>query len=150
MSISGILSNSLVSQNSQNWQARAQKVHTEFQQVGQDLQAGNLSKAQSDFKLLSKNLPGGLQINQSLSQAYSALRWSRHSHRYPEVGSQGATPYTDSTLSQMFGSLGSALQAGNLSAAQAAYSTLQQDLEQLGWTAATTSQSIAGTVNIMT
>lgn len=149
MSISGISSNSLVSQSSQNWQTGAHKVRSEFQQLGQDLQTGNLSKAQSDFKALSQNLPASLQPNGSLSQACSTLRWRHHPHPYSEAGSQDSTSSTNSTLSQLFGSLGSALQAGNLSAAQTAYSTLQQDLQQLGLNAATTAQSSAGTVNIM-
>ena len=148
MSISGILSNIHVSQSQQNWGTRAQKVHTEFQQLGQDLQAGNLSRAQSDFNVLSQNLPNSVQSNISLSQAYGALR-SHHQHHAAGVGSQSNTPFTGGTWSQMFANLGSSLQAGNLSAAQAAYSTLQQDLQQLGWGAATASQSVGGMVNIV-
>jgi hypothetical protein len=52
-------------------------------------------------------------------------------------------------LSQLFSSLGSALTAGNLSAAQTAYSTLEQGLQQLGLSAGTTAQSMAATVSFL-
>ncbi|MGD1104276.1 MAG: hypothetical protein ABSA59_19675 [Terriglobia bacterium] len=159
----------------QTWQARAQKIQSEFQRLGQDLQAGNLSQAQSDFSTLSQNLSGPLQSNTTLAQAFSALGsalqsgnvsaaqqayaifqqdiqqadQSHHHHHHAGGSSQTTNSSTSSTLSQLFSSLGSALQAGNLSAAQTAYSTLQQDLQQLGWSSGTTSQSTAGTVSLL-
>jgi hypothetical protein len=39
---------------------------------------------------------------------------------------------TNSSISQAFGALGTALESGNLAAAQRAYSTLQQDVQQTG------------------
>jgi hypothetical protein len=148
MSVSGISLSSYLNQNSQIWQTKAQKIYTEFQQLGRDLQAGKLSQAQTDFSAMSQDLPGAVQSNNSLSPAFSALRSAHHHYHLVEVGSQGATSSTGSALSQLLSSLGSALQAGNLSAAQAAYSTLQQDLEQLGRTAGTAPQSTAGALNI--
>ena len=184
MSVSSIPSSSSLSQSWQNWQAKAQTIKTEFQQLGQDLQAGNLSQAQSVFSALSQNLPASLQSsssvslqsNSSLSQAFSALGSAlqsgslsaaqqayttmqqdvqqagqvlhHHHHHQTVSGSQSTTSSTGSTVSQLFSSLGSDLQTGNLSAAQTAYSTLQQDLAQFGGTAGTASQW-AGTLNII-
>jgi hypothetical protein len=159
----------------QTWQAKAQKIQSEFQQLGQDLQAGNLSQAQSDFSTLSQNVSGPLQSNSALAQAFSALgsalqsgnvsaaqqaytilqqdvqqagQGHHHHHHHGGSSSQTTNSSAGSTLSQLFSSLGSALTAGNLSAAQTAYSTLEQDLAGLGWSSGTTSQSVAGAVSI--
>ena len=151
MSVSGVSSSSSLSQSMQTWQAKAQKIQSEFQQLGQDLQAGNLSQAQSDFSTLSQNVSGPLQSNSALAQAFSALgsalqsgnvsaaqqayttlqqdvqqagQGHHHHHHHGGSSSQTTNSSTGSTLSQLFSSLGSALQSGNLSAAQTAYSTL--------------------------
>ena len=147
MSVSGVLASNTLSQAWQNWQA--QKVQSEFQQFGRDLQAGNLSQAQSDFSVLSQNVASRLQSSNSLSQALSFLRLAHHAHNHAGVGSQGSTSSTQSTMLQQFSSLGSALQAGNLAAAQAAYATIQQDLEQIGWSAGTASASTSSPVSIL-
>jgi len=149
MSVSGVSASNTLSQAWQNWQAQAQKVQSEFQQLGRDLQAGNLSQAQSDFSVLSQNVASRLQSNNSLSQALSSLRLAHHAHNHAGVGSQGSTSSTQSTMLQQFSSLGSALQAGNLAAAQAAYATIQQDLEQIGWSAGTASASTSSPVSIL-
>src|SRR5208337_3737296 len=172
MSVSGVSSSSSLSQSMQTWQAKAQKIQSEFQQLGQDLQAGKLSQAQSDFSTLSQNMSGPLQSNSALAQAFSALGSALQSgslaaaqqayktfhldvqqagqghHHQAGSSSETTNSSTGGTLAQLFNSLGSALQSGNLSAAQTAYSTLSQDLQQLGWSAGTPSPSTAGTVSM--
>jgi len=174
MSISGISSSSPLSQSVLSWQATAQRIQSEFQQLGQDLQAGNLTQAQSDFSTLSQNISGPLQSNSTLAQAFSALGSAlqsgnlsaaqqaytalqqdvqqagqgHHHHHHAGGSSQTTSSSTGSTLSQLFSTLGSALTAGNLSAAQTAYATLQQGLQQFGWSAGTTLQATGGTVSI--
>lgn len=98
MSISGILSSSL--SHYQLGAARTPYQQT-FQQLGQDLQSGNLSAAQSDLATLQKAI------------------------------SQPATtsPTTSDPVTQAFHQLATDLQSGNLSAAQKDFSTLQQDLQ---------------------
>jgi len=104
MSISGI---SASNSNPYQLNAASNPYQQELQQLGQALQSGNLSSAQSDFA--------------SLQAAFS----------------QSATPTTSSTstasasnpVAQAFTQLGSDLQSGNLSAAQKDYSTVQQDLQ---------------------
>jgi hypothetical protein len=44
-----------------NPQISFQQKQNEFKQLGQDLQAGNLSQAQQDFATLTQNAPGGAQ-----------------------------------------------------------------------------------------
>lgn len=71
MSIVGILSSNLFAagaahlsgntQNSGSDPSQFQQIKTEFQQLGQDLQAGNLTQAQQDYTTLSQNLPSSSQ-----------------------------------------------------------------------------------------
>ncbi|HKM47059.1 MAG TPA: hypothetical protein VJX69_05705 [Terriglobales bacterium] len=84
----------------------------DFQQLGKDLQSGNLSSAQSDFAILQ----------QAFSQPSTAS------------GTAVATTFTatSSPITQAFNQLSSDLQSGNLTAAQKDYSTLQQDLQSPG------------------
>jgi len=178
VSISGISSNSPLNLSLQSWQAKAQQVKSEFQQLGKDIQAGNISQAQSDFSTLSQNLPGSVQSNSSLSQSFSALgsalqsgnvstaqqdyatlqqaiqqssqgQQQHHHHHHTGNSSQSSNSSTQSTWAQLFGSIGSDLQSGNLSAAQTAYSTLSQELSGLGWSAGSTSGTAVGTVSLL-
>ena len=177
MSISGISASNSLSQSVQSWQTRAQKIQTEFQQIGQDLQSGNLTQARSDFNALSQNLPSSLtQGNSALSQAFSSLgtalqsgdaaaaqkaystlqtdlqqvgQGQHHHHHHGGGGSQNSNSSTGSTLSQLFSTLGSALTAGNLSAAQTAYSTLTQAFKSSGWNSGATSQSPVGALSLL-
>jgi len=86
----------------------------DLQQLGQDLQSGNLSSAQSDFA--------------TLQQAFSQPSTTS--------GTAVATTSTatSSPITQAFNQLASDLQSGNLTAAQKDYSTLQQDLQSQGGT----------------
>jgi outer membrane protein assembly factor BamD (BamD/ComL family) len=73
MSIAGIAS-SLLSQIGNRQNNQRSQIQTEFQQLAQDLKAGNLSQAQSDFAALQQNAPTAqANSNSPLSQAFSAL-----------------------------------------------------------------------------
>ncbi len=175
MSVAGIMSSGLLSQTWQSLHGKTQNFQSELQQLGQDLQTGNLSQAQTDYSALTQTVSGSKQSNSALSQAFGSLGSALQSgnlsaaqqayatvqqdvvqasqshpmhHHHWGSSSQSATSSTDSTVSQLLSSLGVALQGGNISAAQAAYSTLQSDLQTLGWNAATGSSSVAGSVNI--
>ena len=99
MSVSGISSSSLF--NTSGVQSLFQQFQQTFQQLGQDLQSGNLSAAQSDFATLQN------------------------------LGSQNstATSQSNSPIAQAFSQLAKDLQSGNLSAAQQDFSTIQQDFQ---------------------
>jgi outer membrane protein assembly factor BamD (BamD/ComL family) len=102
MSIAGILSSSLFSFNSQAVTSPQQQFQKKFQQLGQDLQSGNLSAAQSDFATLQENSPSA---------------------------SATASTSTSNPIAQAFSQLGKDLQSGNLSAAQQDFSNIQQDVQ---------------------
>ena len=82
-----------------------QQIQQDFKKLGQDLQSGNLSAAQSDFATLQ----------QAMSPASSTSTTST---------SQSSNP-----IAQAFNQLAQDLQAGNLTAAQNDYSTIQQDFQ---------------------
>jgi hypothetical protein len=154
MSVSGILSSAAFGIGAQLLQSRMQKVKSEFQQLGTDLQYGNLSAAQADFATLqqlksqgSSNSstqganPAAQDFNQlatdlkagnttAAQQDFTNLQKDlqtqpptiRHHHHHSSSG--------DNQIGQMISQLSQALQSGNLSTAQKAYATLQQDLQQ--------------------
>src|SRR6266851_754875 len=116
MSIIGILSSNLFTaggahnaQSSQNNPSKFQQIKTEFHQLGQDLQSGNLAQAQSDFAALSQDLTGASQISTSSTNSATAT----------------------STVGQAFTQLGQDLQSGNLQGAQQDFTSLQHDLQQI-------------------
>jgi len=104
MSVLGIASSSIFQfLNARSAHSDFQNFKKEFQQLGQDLQSGNLSQAQADFAALQ---PNNVQAVASSAQT-------------------NASP-----IATAFQQLSSDLQSGNLSAAQQDYSTIQQDMQQ--------------------
>jgi outer membrane protein assembly factor BamD (BamD/ComL family) len=122
MSLTGILAGGLLnllgSQSAQSSNATNQSgpstAQAEFQQLGQDLQSGNLSAARQDFATIEQN------VRQRTSQII------HHHHHFSGAASQSSST---NSLAQEFGTLGQDLQSGNLSAAQSAFSQLQQSLQ---------------------
>jgi outer membrane protein assembly factor BamD (BamD/ComL family) len=173
MSVSGISSSSLFNYENQNVQNKTQQMQQEFQQLGKDLQSGNLSAAQSDFATLQQLQPqtsstssaqSGNPIAQEFNQLatdlksgnlsavqqdYSAIqqdvqsRGAQGHHHHHSSGGSGA-----SEISQLMSQLGQALQSGNLSTAQQAYNSLLQDFQQSsGATSPSSSQSSSASVS---
>ena len=161
MSVSGI---SISLFNTQTTQNNIQKAQQEFQQLGKDLQSGNLSAAQTDFATL-QNLAApsssttASQSNSPIAQAFAQLGKDLQSGNlsaaqqdfttiqqdFQNQVSQSQTQPThghhhhhggggsdSSAISQLFDQLGQALQSGNLSSAQQAYTSLTQQLQQSG------------------
>jgi hypothetical protein len=151
MSMSGISASSALTQSMQAWQAQAQKVQSEFQKVGQDLQAGNLGQAKTDYTTLSQNLPAAAQSNGPLTQAFGALGAALQSgnltaaqsaystvqqdveqaadslqHNRPTRGPQRANPRPANLQTQLTGNSTLGTPAANSSLSQIAGSTLSQ------------------------
>jgi hypothetical protein len=85
--------------------------------LGQDLQSGNLSAAQSDFTTVQNDL------QQATNQAPPPP---------PPPPSNTRTSTSTNSILKELNALGDALSSSDLTSAQTAYSTLQQDLLQLG------------------
>jgi outer membrane protein assembly factor BamD (BamD/ComL family) len=157
MSVAGISSSNLFDFNSQSVQNRKQQ----FQQLGQDLQSGNLSAAQSDFTTLqqsgpqisasssnqntspiaedfkqlssdlqSGNISAAQQDYAKIQQDFQSEAAGKHAHHHHQGGGSGG----GSAISQLLQELGQDLQSGNLTSAQQAYGTLQQDFQQFAQT----------------
>lgn len=180
MSVSGVSSSNLY--DTESVQNNFQKAQQEFQQLGQDLQSGNLSAAQSDFATLQNLLPQSSstssQNTSPIAQAFSQLAKDLQSGNLSAAQQDFTTIQQDfqnqasqtqsqtqttqghhhhhgggesSDLNQLFDQLGTALQSGNLSAAQQAFNSLQQQFQQSAQTSAPTaelSQSSANGVSV--
>lgn len=171
MTVVGIASSILSQIDSFASHNKPKQLNQGFQRIGQDLQSGNLSQAQSDFASLQQLLPGAQQnsavastsgaqggnplatavsqlakdlqsgnvnaaqsdlatVQQDLQQA-SQQRAAQAHHHHHHGGSGESSQQND--MSTLFNQLGRSLQSGNLSAAQQAYSSLQQDFLQSGF-----------------
>ena len=169
MSIASIASSTLMHHVGQYAQGVRTKWQQGLQQLGQDLQAGNMSAAQSDFTALQqltsrssstasnqsgssvaqdvtqlgKDLQAGdtsaaqqdyVHLQQDVSATAGGARIHHHHHHSASSSDSGA-------FSQLLQQLGQALQSGNLTAAQQAYTSLQQQLQLLGQSSTQSSQT---------
>lgn len=131
MSIIGILSSNLFSgaanrfQGTQGTQGAAPKfeqIKEQFQQLGQDLQSGNVAKAQADYATLSSEFPGASQAGTTAGSTMGTT-----------TAATATTTTTGATsLTQEFAQLGQDLQSRNLQAAQQDDTNLQQTAQQNG------------------
>ncbi len=179
MSVAGILSSAAFNVSAQLYQNRTQKSKQEFQQLGQDLQSGNLSAAQADFATLQKMQPQppttpSPQSSNSISQDFNQLSTDlkagnttaaqqdftklqqdfqsqgtqTHHHHHHHGGGESSSSSSNSDISQLFGQLGTALQSGNLSVAQQAYSTMLQNFQQYAQTNPLPGQTTSSGVSV--
>jgi outer membrane protein assembly factor BamD (BamD/ComL family) len=157
MILSGIVSNNVFSYPNQTVQNRMQQFGQEFQQLGQDLQSGNLSAAQQDFATLQQLSPqssstsSSTQSNNPITQAFNQLSqdlkagnlsaaqqdYTKIQQDFQNQGAEGHHAHhhhhggggESSQVSQLFSELGQELQSSNVSAAQQTYNTLLQDFQ---------------------
>jgi outer membrane protein assembly factor BamD (BamD/ComL family) len=116
MSIAGIAGSSSLFQNSvvQQTQNRFQQIQSQFQKLGQDLQSGNLTQAQSDFATLTQALPNAGKSASTATPSISAT----------------ASFSNSNPVLQALQALGQDLQSGNLTAAQQDFAAIQQSAQQ--------------------
>ncbi len=123
---------------------RSEKFKQEFQQLGQDLQSGDLSAAQADFAILSQYAP----LNPSSTQALGKLAQDSNQLAADlQSGNLSAAQQDYSAVANDFRAKASRLHrleengqpiqqiiqdvhSGNLAAAQQAYATLQSNLQK--------------------
>ena len=156
MSLIGVLSSNLFAagaahhtQNSQKNPSDFQQFETELQQLGQDLKSGDLRAAQQDYANIEQDVQQA--SSQQVGGRYRLQPRLESSQSSSSQSSQQANP-----IAQAFRALAQDLQAGNLSAAQSAFATLQNDLQQIGGFLATGSNGnsntgapgIAGSLNV--
>ena len=175
MSLAGIAATSFfsgaIAQSSHN----KLKAQQEFQQIGQDIQAGNLTQAQTDLATLQKNFPGAQPAGangSTAAQAFQKLSQDLNRGNLPAAQSdfsdlqQNFQPSSErivhhrnhhlesaataqNGIAQVFSQLGQALQSGNIASAQQSYASLLQDFQQyISSSAAGTSALAPGTVSV--
>jgi hypothetical protein len=162
MSVSSISSSNLLPYyGTQDAQSNMKQFQQEFQQLGQDLQSGDLSAAQSDFATLQQLMPqnnstSSAQSNNPIAQAFSQLSKDLQAGDLSAAQQDYTTIQKDfqnqaaqmhghhhhhggggsetSEINQLMTQMGQALQSGDLSTAQSVFSSLQQELQQLSQT----------------
>lgn len=157
MSIAGILASNLFSgavnsfQGSRSAAPKFEQIKEQFQQLGQDLQAGNLAQAQTDYATLSKEFPGANQAGTpaAATTAATAAATAATTNAAAAAATTTTAPPTTltttpttttgtttatgtTTVAQQFAQLGQDLQSGNLQGAQQDYTNLQQTAQQNG------------------
>jgi len=170
MSVAGISSSNLFDINDSRESVQSQ-MRQEFAQLGQDLQSGNLSAAQSDFATLTQLGPQSTSSSSSssaagtspMAQAFAQLAKDLQSGNLSAAQQdfaaiqqvqanavqsgghhhhhRGGGEGGQNGISSLFSQLGQALQSGDLSTAQQVFSTMQQDFQQAG-------QSTSGTTAV--
>ncbi len=147
MSVAGITS--INSTQLANVQHNLQKVQNEFKQLGQDLQTGNLTQAQTDFVTLSQSLasPPNFVGPTAVQQGAGTTAGTSSANAPSKVGSHASHHRVH--LRQALNQLGQALQAGNLSAAQKAFASMSQIWQQFTSSSASSAGAMQATsVNV--
>ena len=164
MSVAGIGSSNPFDYTNLKLQNRSQ-MQQEFQQLGKDLSSGNLSAAQADFAAITQPAPAGSSLKtNSMSQEFSQLgqdlrsgnlssaqqdystiqqsmqQHAAHGHHHHHSGG-GSGDDGENAISQLFGEVGQDLQSGNLSQAQQAYTSLEQEWQAYAQNGATGSSA---------
>ncbi len=154
MSVVGILSSLFTNTTLQNVSSKKQQFQAEFKQLGEDLQSGNLTAAQTDFAALQKDSPQltstssqsspiALELKQlaqdlqsgnttaaqqdfaNLQQSFQSQGTQSHHHHHGGGGQE------QSSVSQLFSQLAQNLQTGNQADALQAYTGLQNAFQAL-------------------
>ena len=95
---------------------------TDLAAIGTALKSGDLSGAQKAFATLQQDMQQARQ-----TQGGQQTQKTHHHHHHHGSGAQSAQNTTSNPLTDL-AAIGSALQSGDLSGAQKAFATLQQDM----------------------
>ncbi len=109
-------------------------IQNDFTTLGQDIQSGSLSATQSAFSQLQSDLQAAVQTS---SQSATAQTSTTQTQSQPQT----QTLTLAQQVQQDYAQLESALQNGNLSGAQSAFSALEQALQTQTGSAATSSSN---------
>ncbi len=129
MAVTGILSGLFGIGAAQGVQSTAQKLKQEFQQLGQDLAAGNLAAAQTDFSALQQGRAQGSGASGGAAAGAGSTASLGSTTSAGGTTAAGLGGNVGNPVTQAFQQLAQDLKAGNLSAAQSDFSALQQDLQ---------------------
>ena len=145
MSVAGISSSNILNYPNPNLLTQQQQFQQAFQQLGQELQTGNLSALQNTAQTTGQaelaelqqaspasanpTPPGGIPVRPILNSPQGTPKHGIHGHTPHHLVGAGDDDNDGSTADS--NPLAQTLQAGNSSSAQQAYSAWQQDLQQV-------------------
>jgi outer membrane protein assembly factor BamD (BamD/ComL family) len=131
MSVAAISSSSLFDVSNQNVVSKREKIQQEFQQLGQDLQSGDLTAAQTDFTTLQQLVPKLASIPTTAAGSTTGTTTGTAGATTSAAASTPTTTVasTDPRV-QAFAQLEQDIQSGNTSGAQQDYSNIQQIFQQ--------------------
>jgi hypothetical protein len=136
MTVSSISLASSMYQNQQTYgQSNSQQIRQEFKDLGGALQSSDQSGANTAYAVLQQLLSNVLAGNQTSSGSTSGDTTTTDASVDPLTSAQtgtGQSSDAQSTFSTDFAALGQALQSGDISQAQNAFQTLQQDMQSVG------------------
>lgn len=112
------------SSNSNTSSTGSNTLQTDFAALGQALQSGDLTQAQSAFSQLQSDFQAGRRSTTGAAGAPPWLQQQPAQDQYVPSASQGQNPAEEAL--EDYTQLANALQSGNLTDAQSAYSSLQQ------------------------
>lgn len=108
----------------------------ELNQLAQALQSGNLTAAQQDYSAVQQDAQNQTQ------------KAHHHHHDRDRSGSGSGNGNSQNLFAQSLDQVGQALQAGNLSAAQQAYSSFQQEFPQLAQSSSLSQSSLLSSLTV--
>jgi len=105
-----------------------------FNQLGQDLQSGNLQAARQDFTTIREAAQQNVQASTQPNSLQVGGHHRPHHHHVEktEESSAASSSQQAGAIGQAFSQLAQTLRTGNLQGAQQAFSALQNDLQQIG------------------
>ncbi len=125
MSVAAISASSAFDVSNQNVVSKREQIQQEFQQLGQDLQSGDLTAAQTDFTSLQQLVPKLASTSTTSTGTSSGSTATSGTSSTPQNTVQSTDPRV-----QAFAQLEQDVQAGNTSAAQQDYAHIQQIFQQ--------------------
>jgi outer membrane protein assembly factor BamD (BamD/ComL family) len=129
MSVAAISSSSLFDVSNQNVVSKREKIQQEFQQLGQDLQSGDLTAAQTDFTTLQQLVPKLASIPTTAAGSTTGTTTGATTTSAAASTPTTTVASTDPRV-QAFAQLEQDIQSGNTSGAQQDYSNIQQIFQQ--------------------
>jgi len=103
-----------------------------FNQLGQDLQSGNLQAARRDLTTIQNAAQQNVQASAQPNSRQAAGHHRPHHHHVEKTEESSSSTPQAGAIGQAFSQLAQTLQSGNLQGAQQAFSALQNDLQQIG------------------
>ena len=146
------MQNTTQAQSGQQTSGNSQ-ISNDLAAVGSALQSGSLTGAQNAFATLAQDVQSATQTASQVQGGQQTYEGHGHHHHHHHGG--GISQATATTLSNDLAAVGSALQSGDLTGAQTAFTTLMQDLGGTGQSTtatsgtAATAQTVGSTINTL-